>query len=150
MKIKKARYFFVYDHFKAPNGSQYSHPTIRVFKIDSGCPTWVIGLFSIQGQCHTPDRKTLKKCYSLTLDMNIDNGYSDESFKVLKKLGIGTEDRPRNIIDVIKNLHKVKIPRYVQAITSTTEDGYSRTEFVPRKHKAHAAEYWQALKDSVK
>ena len=150
MKIKKAKYFYVYDHFTAPSGSKYSHPTIRVFRIDTQCPTWTVGLFALQGQCHTPDHKTLKKCYSLSLDMNIDNSYSESSFKFMKRLGIGTETCPHNMIDIIKALHKIKIPRYVQAVVSVSDSGWNRTEFVPRKYKAQAAEYWQALKDSTK
>jgi len=150
MKLKKAKYFFVYDHFTAPSGSKYSHPTIRVFRIDTQCPTWTVGLFALQGQCHTPDRKTLRQSYALNLDMTIDSHDSSEAFKVLKRLGIGTKDYPRNIVETLEALRKIKIPRYVQAVVSTSEDGWNRTEFVPRKYKAQAAEYWQALKDSMK
>ena len=149
MKIKKAKYFYVYDHIAGGNGSKYSHPTIRVFKIDSQCPTWVINLFTLQGQCHTPERKTVRQSYALDLNMNVDTS-TNEAFKVMKTLGIGTEDHPRNIMEVIEKLHKRKIPRYVQAVVSVSDSGWNRTEFVPRKYKAQAAEYWQALKDSVK
>lgn len=142
-KTKKSNIFYVYWH-TPDKYSTYSHPELRVYFQDPAYKFCHDHMFDLSTQCDSDRGFGLRKAYSLKLEMNVGDYRTETAFKTLKALGIGTQDRPHSLLEVVRRLRKMGATRRVVAVVKVKEDGWEQKEIIPRKFKSCAALYWQA------
>lgn len=138
---KKAGLIYTYWHER--NGG-FSHPEIRVYK-PYGYDTSLLGdeLFDVRAQCDNERGFSIFKCYATKATLDVGRwSQTEEAIKLLAKVA-KTADWHKGLIPIVRALRKMGAERYVSC--DVGENGIRKLEFIPRKYKTKAKQYWKAV-----
>lgn len=147
MRKRKLVYVYWPNEPQQIGSTRFSTPEIRVYAQDEyHAKNYMVGenLFDLTSQCDSDRGFGIKKSYSLTAKIRLDNYNSHYAMDLMKRLTKGISfisDKP--LVEVVKRLKKLHAKRYIIVTVRGSR------ELVPRKHARHADKFWDSVKNAA-